>query len=435
MAQPEGWKFAFRALRSRNYRLFFSGQCISLIGTWITRVATSWLVYRLTKSPFLLGVTGFAGQIPLFFLAPVAGVWVDRWNRHRVLVVTQILSMLQSLALAALTLAGVITVRDVILLMLFQGIVNAFDMPARQAFVVQMVDRADLSNAIALNSSMVNVARLAGPALAGVIIAGFGEGICFLADGISYLAVIVSLLAMRVPAQPARSRAKQVWHELAEGWKYVAGSVPIRSILLLIGVISLVGLPYITLMPVFASDILHGGPNTMGLLMAAVGVGALVSAVRLAVRKSVLGLGRIIPLSAGIFGITLIAFSFSRVLWLSVMLLLFTGFGFIQNLAAGNTILQTIVEESKRGRVMAYYSMAFQGVAPFGSLLAGILAAQLGAPMTLAAGGLLCLLGAIWFARQLPEIRRQVRPIYAAIGILPGPAEAGEPGPILPIGN
>ena len=414
------WEFAVRALRSRNYRLFFGGQSISLIGTWMTRIATSWLVYRLTRSPFLLGMVSFAGQIPMFFVAPVAGVWVDRWNRHRVLVVTQILSLLQSFALAGLALAGVITVWEVLALMVFQGLVNAFDMPARQAFVVQMVEeRADVSNAIALNSSMVNAARLVGPAVAGVIIAAAGEGYCFLIDGISYLAVIVSLMAMRIPVQPARPSGKRAWRELAEGWSYASESVPIRSILLLLALISFVGMPYTVLMPVFASKVLHGGPHTLGFLMTAVGVGALTSAITLAARRSVLGLGRMIPVAAAIFGAGLIAFAASRVFWLSIVLLLFTGFGFLQQMAASNTILQTIVAEEKRGRVMAFYSMAFQGVAPFGSLLAGALAARIGAPATLACGGAFCIVGAGWFAQKLPEIRRAVRPIYAEMGILP----------------
>jgi MFS family permease len=414
------WGFAVRALRARNYRLFFGGQSISLVGTWMTRIATSWLVYRLTRSAFLLGLVSFAGQIPLFFVAPIAGVWVDRWNRHRALVVTQILSMLQSFALAWLALAHVITVWEIVWLMLFQGLVNAFDMPARQAFVIQMVeDRADLSNAIALNSSMVNAARLVGPALAGVIIAAVGEGYCFLLDGISYLAVIVSLLAMRIAAQPPHPSGKRILHEFTEGWTYVTQSVPIRSILMLLGLVSLVGMPYTVLMPIFASQILHGGAHTLGFLMAASGVGALTSAIALAARRSVLGLGRMIPLSAAIFGAALIAFSFSRVFWISTFLLLGTGFGFLQQMAASNTILQTIVAEEKRGRVMAYYSMAFQGIAPFGSLLAGALAAKIGAPATLAGGGGICILGALWFARRLEGIRRLVRPIYEEMGILP----------------
>jgi MFS family permease len=420
MPRPGNWGFVVRALRSRNYRLFFSGQSVSLVGTWMTRIATSWLVYRLTRSPFLLGVVSFAGQIPLLFLAPIAGVWVDRWDRHRALVVTQTLSMLQSFALAGLALANIITVWEVICLMLFQGLVNAFDMPARQAFVVQMVeDREYLGNAIALNSSMVNAARLVGPALAGIIIAAVGEGYCFLLDGISYLAVIVSLLAMRITAQPPRRAEKRIMRELAAGWRYVTESVPIRSILLLLALVSLVGMPYTVLMPIFASQVLHGGPNTLGFLMAASGVGALASAVTLAMRKSGLGLGRMIPISAAIFGGALIAFSTSRLFWLSMGLLLGTGFGFLQQMAASNTILQTIVADEKRGRVMSYYAMAFQGVAPIGSLLAGALAARIGAPVTLAGGGMLCIAGALWFARRLPDIRRAVRPIYREMGILP----------------
>ncbi|HKE22161.1 MAG TPA: MFS transporter [Bryobacteraceae bacterium] len=420
MPRLGNWGFAIRALQARNYRLFFTGQSVSLIGTWMTRVATSWLVYRLTRSPFLLGLVSFAGQIPLFLVAPMAGVWVDRWNRHRTLVITQILSMLQSFALAWLALANVITVSEVIWLMLFQGLVNAFDMPARQAFVIQMVeDRRDLSNAIALNSSMVNAARLVGPALAGMIIAAAGEGFCFLLDGVSYLAVIVSLLAMQLAAQIVPRSGKRLRQDLAEGWTYVVESVPIRSILLLLALVSLVGMPYTVLMPIFAAQILRGGAHTLGFLMAASGVGALTSAITLAARRSVLGLGRMIPISSALFGAALIAFACSRVLWISIVLLLGTGFGFLQQMAASNTILQTIVAEEKRGRVMAYYSMAFQGVAPFGSLLAGALAAKIGAPATLAGGGAFCILGAIWFARRLPQIRRLVRPIYAELGILP----------------
>ncbi|HEY7389909.1 MAG TPA: MFS transporter, partial [Bryobacteraceae bacterium] len=287
------WSFAVRALRSRNYRLFFTGQTLSLIGTWMTRVATSWLVYRLTNSALLLGLASFAGQIPAFFLGPLAGVWVDRWDRHRTLVWTQILSMLQSFALAVLALAHIITIWEIILLALAQGLINAFDMPARQAFVIQMVERReDLGNAIALNSSMVNATRLIGPALAGVLIAAVGEGYCFLTDGVSYIAVIISLLLMQIRVQQARAGARRVMAELQEGWRYVASSVPIRSILLMLALSSLVGMPYTVLMPIFASKILHGNANTLGFLMAATGVGALASAMLLAVRKSVLGLGR-----------------------------------------------------------------------------------------------------------------------------------------------
>ncbi|MFL6465777.1 MAG: MFS transporter [Bryobacteraceae bacterium] len=405
--------------------MFFAGQSVSLIGTWMTRVATSWLVYRLTKSPFLLGAVSFAGQIPLFFLAPIAGVWVDRSNRHRMLIVTQVLSMVQSLILAALALTGVITIWHLVVLMLFQGFINALDMPVRQSFLVRMVDNRDeLPNAIALNSSMVNAARLVGPAIAGVIIGSVGEGYCFLIDGISYLAVIVSLLAMHVPSQGQRTGKKNTLEELREGWRYVSGSESIRSILLLLALISLLGMPYTVLMPVFAGQVLHGGPHTLGYLMAAIGVGALVGAVGLAVRKTVLGLGRVIPLSAGIFGAALIGFAFSRSLWLSIALLLVTGYGMMRNLAASNTLLQTILEEGKRGRVMSFYSMAFAGMSPFGSLLAGVAAGRIGAPATVVASGVFCIAGAALFARKLPRMREQIRPLYVQLGILPAAVNA-----------
>jgi MFS family permease len=416
-----GLAFMLRALRHRNYRLFFSGQSISLIGTWMTRIATSWLVYRLTGSALLLGIVGFAGQIPSFLLAPFAGVLVDRWNRHRLLVATQVLAMIQSLALAVLTLSGHIKIWHVIFLSLFQGLINAFDMPGRQAFVVEMVEkREDMANAIALNSSMVNAARLLGPSVGGVIIAAVGEGWCFMLDAISYLAVIASLLAMKITPRMIRPlKDSNVIQQLREGWTYVSGFPPISKVLLLLGLVSLVGMPYTVLMPVFANQVLHGGPNTLGLLMAATGVGALMGAMFLASRKSVLGLGKFIPLAAAVFGAGLIAFSFSRVLWLSLILLVVTGLGFMIQMAASNTILQTVVEEDKRGRVMSYYMMAFMGTAPFGSLLAGIVAERIGAPYTLALGGLGCIAGALWFAAALPALREMVRPIYVKIGILP----------------
>lgn len=414
------WHLLLRALRHRNYRLFFGGQGISLIGTWMTRVATGWLVYRLTGSALLLGLVSFAGQIPILFLGPFAGVWVDRWNRHRVLIVTQILSMLESFALAGLALAGIITVTEVILLNLFQGAVNAFDMPARQAFLVEMVeDHEDIGNAIALNSSLVNAARLIGPSIAGLIIAVVGEGYCFLIDGISYIAVIISLFAMIVAVHAHAREQESVMSELREGWDYVRGFKPIWSILLLLALISLVGMPYTALMPIFAGRILHGGANTLGFLMGAVGVGALIGAFRLAARKSVLGLGRLLPITAAGFGASLIAFASSRQQWLSLLLLVITGYCFMQQMASSNTILQTIVENKKRGRVMSFYAMSFQGVAPFGSLIAGAAASRIGAPYTLMIGGALCVAGAGLFAMQLPALRQLIRPIYIQIGILP----------------
>jgi MFS family permease len=409
-----------RALRSRNYRLFFEGQTVSLIGTWMTRVATSWLVYRLTHSAFLLGLSSFASQIPILFLTPFSGVWVDRWNRHRTLVITQALSMLQSFALAALALSGVITVWVIIVLNLVQGAINSFDMPARQSFVVQMIERReDLGNAIALNSSMVNGARLIGPAVAGMLIAAVGEGYCFLIDGFSYMAVIASLLAMHVPPTALQAARKTLTAELREGWAYVSESAPIRSVLLCLTLVSLVGMPYTTLMPIFASSILHGGAHTLGFLMAAAGLGALAAALSLAMRHSVLGLGRVIVRSGSYFGAGLIGLGLSRSLWLSIAVVALAGFGMMRHLASSNTILQTIVPDDKRGRVMAYYSMAFQGIAPFGSLAAGALAAKIGAPLTIMIGGAACLCGALWFALRLPVLRRALRPIYAELGLLP----------------
>jgi len=414
------WKFALRALRSRNYRLFFTGQTVSLIGTWMTQIATSWLVYRLTGSAWLLGIVGFAARIPTFVLGPFAGVWVDRWNRHRTLVITQILSMVQSFAMAGLALARIITIREMIWLGLAQGIVNAFDMPARQAFVIQMVeDRADLGNAIALNSSMVNTARLLGPSIAGVVIAAAGEGYCFLIDAFSYLAVIASLLAMRIsPTQP-RKPGKAIWQELNEGWSYVTHFVPIRSILLLLALVSLVGMQYTVLMPIFAAQVLHGGAHTLGFLMGASGIGALLGAMFLAARQSVFGLERMVPLAAAGFGVGLIALGFSRFLWLSLVLMLLVGTAMMTQMAASNTILQTIVPDDRRGRVMGFYSMAFLGMAPFGSLLAGALANRVGAPWTVMICGSICIAGAGWFVSHLSEMRDLVHPIYRKLGIIP----------------
>ena len=424
---------AWRALRHRNFRLFFAGQSISLIGTWMTRIATAWLVYRLTKSAWLLGTVSFAGQIPTFLVAPFAGVWVDRLDRRQVLVWTQVLSMVQSLALAVLTFSGRINIAWILALSVMQGFINAFDMPGRQAFMVQMVgNRDDLGNAIAINSSMVNMARLVGPSLAGVVIAASNEAWCFLIDGISYLAVIASLLAMQIHAPAIRRKAASTFTELKEGWSYVSGFVPIRTILLLFAVVSLMGMPFVVLMPIFAAKVLHGGPHTLGFLMGAMGVGALISALSLAARKNVRGLIRMIPLAAAVFGLGLVGFGLSRTFWLSMVTVLIAGMGMMQGMAASNTIIQTLVSEDKRGRVMSYYTMAFVGMAPFGSLLAGSMASAVGAPLTVMVNGSVVLLGAGWFFTQLPALRRTVRPIYQEMGIIPTPPDmtpAEEAGP------
>ena len=414
------YSHAWRALRHRNFRLFFGGQSISLIGTWMTRVATSWLVYRLTKSSLLLGTVSFAGQIPTFLLAPLAGVLVDRIDRRKVLIWTQTLAMIQSLALAWLTLSHRINIAEVLALSAMQGIINAFDMPGRQSFMVKMVeDRADLSNAIAINSSMVNAARLLGPSLAGLLIAATNEGWCFLCDGISYIAVIASLRMMRVPASDEAPARTTMFAQLREGWAYVSGFAPIRTILSLFALLSLMGWPFMVLMPIFAAQVLHGGPHTLGFLMGAVGVGSLASALSLVVRRSVRGLGKMIPIAAAVFGTGLIGFGFSTNLWLSMALMLVTGFGMMQGLTSSNTIIQTLVDEKMRGRVMSYYTMAFVGMAPFGSLLAGTLAHLIGAQGTVIVSGIACILGGAWFWSRLPHIRKDMRPIYQQLGIIP----------------
>jgi MFS family permease len=412
--------FVVRALRSRNYRLFFGVQIVSLAGSWITATATSWLVYRLTGSALLLGVVGFAGQFPSFLLGPFAGIVVDRLDRRRLLVATQAASMAQSFALAALTLGGYITVEWVVALSAVQGVINAFDMPGRQAFVLSLIERKeDLSNAIALNSSMVNAARLIGPLIAAVVIDLTNEGWCFLIDGLSYAGVIAALLAMRVEASAPAERRLSAWQQFNEGLEYAFGFHPIRSIILLLALASLVGLPYTVLLPVFATGVFHGGPHTLGLLMTSSGCGALTGALWLAARRTVVGLGRIIAISTALFGAGLVGFSFAHVLAVAVGCLFVTGFGFIVLMAASNTIIQTIVDDDKRGRVMSFYMMSFLGTAPFGSLIAGWLSSRIGAPNAVFIGGLCCLAGAAWFTIELRAIRAAVRPIYVRMGILP----------------
>jgi MFS family permease len=410
------------ALRSRNYRLFFFGQGISLIGNWMTLTATIWLVYHLTNSAFMLGIVGFASQFPNFVLTPFAGVLVDKWDRHKTIIVTQVLAMIQSLTLAVLALTNTIDIWQIVVLSMCQGCINAFDMPARQAFVIKMVDRKeDLGNAIALNSSIFSSARLIGPAIAGLLIAAVGTGTCFLIDGLSYIAVILGLLAMRLPPLKGgiAPSSATILQRLKEGFDYAFGFPPIRSILLLIALVSFFGMPYTTLAPIFAREILQGGPETLGFLMAASGLGALISAVYLSTRPSVLGLTRLIAIAPAVFGAALITFAFSRVLWLSLLATLLLGMSLIMQHTAGNTVLQTIVEEDKRGRVLSFYLMAFTSMVTFGNLLAGTLASWIGAPNTLVVGGILCIAGSLVFIRQLPNMRNHIRPIYRKIGVLP----------------
>jgi MFS family permease len=413
-------KFIFRSLKNRNYRLFFGGQSISLIGTWMQQVAVAWLLYRLTNSSLILGIAGFVGQIPTFLFSPFAGVFADRHNRSSMLVVTQILSLVQASILSFLILIKHIQVWHIITLSTMLGIINSFDIPIRQAFTIEMIEnREDLSNAIALNSSMVNAARLIGPSIAGILIASVGEGMCFLLNAISYIPVIASLLIMKIAKNTIKSNNRHILLELKEGFGYAFNFSPIKYILLLLALVSLMGVPYQVLMPVFARDIFHGGPHTLGFLVAMSGIGSLMGAIYLASRKSVLGLGKIIAWAAGLFGIGIVAFAFSKVLWIAMLILLFTGFGMMVQMAASNTVLQTIVDEDKRGRIMSFYTMAFMGMVPFGSLLAGSLACKIGAPKTLFVGGLCCIIGAIIFTVKLPLIRLKVHHIYARKGIIP----------------
>lgn len=421
-SQNKNWglRAVLSSLKYRNYRLFFAGQGISLIGTWMQAVAISWLVYRLTNSALLLGLVGFFSQIPSFILTPFIGAFVDRWNRHKILVVTQIFSMIQAFTLAFLTLTGIINTTSIILLSLSLGIINAFDMPARQAFTIEMVEKKeDLPNAIALNSSLVNVARFIGPAFAGLLVAAVGEGYCFLINGISYIAVIAALLAMKVNKTSKKDYKNNIFKEIKEGFKYSFGFAPIRSILLLLGLVSLVGMPYAVLMPIFAKDILNGGAQALGFLMAAAGIGALSGGIYLASRKSVLGLGKILTFATALFGFGIIIFAFSKNIYFSLAMMLVSGFGMLLHIAASNTLLQTITEDDKRGRVMSFFTMAFLGMSPIGNLIAGAVADKIGAPYTVIISGGICIIGAALFLIKLPSLQKIIHPIYVKMGIIP----------------
>lgn len=413
-------RLAGRSLRHRNFRLFTVGQSISLIGTWMQQVAVGWLVYRLTDSAFLLGVVGFVSQGPVFLLAPFAGVVADRFDRRRVVMVTQTLMMVQAAVLATLVLTGTVSIAWIVALMAGLGALTGFDIPARQSFLTELVGgREDLPNAIALNSSMFNGARLVGPAIAGFVVAAVGEGICILINAVSYIGVLWGLAAIRVPPRAGRVAGAPVLTHVAEGFRYAWGFEPIRHILGFVALTSLVAVPFTVLLPVVATTVLGGDARTLGLLMAATGLGALGGALFLASRSSVRGLGRVIVAAAVLFGGALIGVAFSRTPWLSMLVLAGAGFGMMIQMAASNTVLQTLVDEDKRGRVMSLYSMAYIGTAPLGSLLAGSLASRIGAPLTIAAGGLACIGGATVFATRLPRLREQVRPVYRRLGIMP----------------
>jgi MFS family permease len=404
-----------RAFKHRNYRLFFGGQLISLIGTWMQSMAQLWLVYKLTGSAVSLGLVGFSGQIPVFLFSSIGGAVADRTNRHRILVATQTASMLLAFVLAALTLTHQVQVGHIYLLAALLGVVNAFDVPARQAFVVEMVGKEDLVNAIALNSSVFNSARIIGPAIGGVLVAAIGEGWCFLANALSYLAVILGLLLMKIETRKEVFRSGSALSSIVEGFGYVWKTGPIRALLVLLGLVSLLGLPYLVLMPIFAAQILHGGAKGLGTLMGASGVGSLIAALILAARRGVRGLGRVVAFSTAGFGVCLILFSWSRSFWLSAALLVPVGFFMITEMAASNTLIQTLVSDKLRGRVMAVYSMMLLGMAPFGALVAGTLAHHLGAPTTVTLGGSVCILAGAVFAWRLPGLRQQAREMILAL--------------------
>ncbi|HEY1218594.1 MAG: MFS transporter [Bryobacteraceae bacterium] len=403
-----------RTLGYRNFQLFFGGQLISLIGTWMQNIAQSWLVYRLTGSSVLLGAVAFAGQIPIFFLAPLGGIVADRRSRRRIVIATQTASMLLAFALAALTLTGTVHVWHVFVLASSLGAVNAFDIPARQSFQVEMVGKADLMNAIALNSSMFNASRVIGPAIAGILVAAIGEGWCFFLNAVSYLAVITGLLLMNVEERQRGAPGISPWASVMEGFGFVVRNMPVHAILMLLGVVSLAGMPYTTLMPIFADRILHGGPRAMGWLMGCAGVGALGGALRLASRTELKGLGRWLPVASFAFGATLIGFAWSRVFWLSACILVLAGFGMMIEMASSNTLVQSMAPDELRGRVMSVYSMVFMGMAPFGALLAGAAADRFGAPWTVTGSGIVCMAAAFVYWTQLARIRGPARQLIAA---------------------
>jgi MFS family permease len=413
-------KIIFRSFRYRNYRLFFAGQSISLIGTWMQRIAMPWLVYHMTGSVVLLGLVSFAGQIPTFLLAPFAGVLTDRWNRYLVLISAQILAMLQAVAFTLLYYAGTLEVWHIMVLSVVWGIFNSFDVPSRQSLVIDLVEKKeDIGNAIALNSIMFNGARLIGPSVAGLLLATVGEGICFLANAVSYLFVIGSLLLMKVNKGKQKRKDGAMISELKDGFSYAFGFPPIKHIIILLAIVSVMSMPYAVLMPVFAKEILHGDSQTYGFLMGAAGFGALLAGIYLASWKTILRIGRIIPISTAIFGTGIIALSFSRSFLLSFLLMIIAGMGLMLQTAASNTVLQTITEDDKRGRVMSFYTMAIMGTSPLGSLLSGTLAKVIGTPYTILAGGAICIAGAAYFYTKLPELKAFARPVYVKLGIIP----------------
>jgi MFS family permease len=401
-----------RSLSGRNYQLYFFGQLVSLIGTWMQQLALSWLTYKLTNSPFMLGAVAFVGTAPSILLSPFAGVLSDRFNRHKLLIFTQCSSMILAFVLAALALTGHIQLWQIIIIGVLTGLVNAVDMPVRQAFVVDLVhSRNDLPNAIALNSSLMNLTRLLGPAIAGAVIAMFGEGVCFLANGLSYLGVIAALMAMRFPKPIVNEApAHGIRRHIKEGFEYAFNYFPIRSLLIISAISSLAVMPLSTLMPALVKDTFHGGPATLGYLMSASAIGSLVGTVMLASRDSLKGIGRQIVVAMVLFSVAMMLFAFNRSFIAALVLLALIGFGTMFQMSASNTLLQTLVEDDKRGRVMSLYSMCFMGMMPMGSLLAGSLASAVGAGVTIFISGVVCLMVAGWLAGALPALRDKALP-------------------------
>lgn len=400
---------AFRALRYYNFRLFFAGQLISLIGTWMQTVAQSWLVYRLSGSSALLGLVGFCGQIPVFLFSPIGGVAADRHNRHRMIVATQSASMILALILAALTLTGHVRIWHIFVLSASLGVVNAFDIPARQAFFQEMVGRSDLINAIALNSSMFNSARIVGPAIAGLLVSWIGEGWCFFANGISYIAVIIGLLMMHVTPRVIHNSQDSAWQHVLEGARFVISARPIRALLLLVALVSFGGLQYSVLMPIFADKIFHSGAHGLGILLGINGAGALCGALIMAARRGIKGLSRWIAVAAVVFSIAISAFGMAPTFGIAAVLLYVVGFATMIQFGSTNTLIQMMTPDRLRGRAISAYSMMYMGMTPIGSMVAGIIAERVGARVTIAAGGLICLVGAAVYASQLSGIRSEAR--------------------------
>ena len=408
----------FASLKSYNFRLYFGGQCISLIGTWMQQIAMSWLVFRLTGSVFLLATVTFMAQIPILVATPYMSVFVDRFDRRKLLMLTQSLSMLQALLMAVLTLTGLIQVWHIMILSLLIGLINALDNPTRQSFYPSLVPRDKLSNAIALNSAVINGSRLIGPAVGGVLIGLLGEGICFLLNGISYIAVIIALLMMRVMPQRGKGVKQKVWEDMRDGFQYVVGNIPIRTLLLLMSVISFFGLPLMTFIPAYVKTILHGGSEMLGLLLSCIGVGSFIAALYLAARKSVLGLGKVVMLSGVLLGIGLSVMSFVSIPWVAAVLCLPIGFSVIAAVASINTLLQTLSREDKRGRVMGYMAMAFTGMAPVGSIILGAFEEFVGLQVIILLSGICCFLASLIFEYYRPVVRKYARPIYIDKGII-----------------